>query len=128
MKLWVKFGNLNLLIFDDQATKEPPIGGDLIPVQNIFIDHSDNTTESLYSHDGYEANTEDDLAFCGKFMLEKGAIYDSITYKIEAFNSTTLESFDLSNSTQCCVAISAVLHSLLRRAVLHSLQMITRQC
>ena len=105
MKLWVKFGNLNLLIFDDQATKEPPIGGDLIPVQNIFIDHSDNTTESLYSHDGYEANTEDDLAFCGKFMLEKGAIYDSITYKIEAFNSTTLESFDLSN---CFFNISTV--------------------
>ena len=105
MKLWVKFGNLNLLIFDDQATKEPPIGGDLIPVQNIFIDHSDNTTESLYSHNGYEANTEDDLAFCGKFMLEKGAIYDSITYKIEAFNSTTLESFDLSN---CFFNISTV--------------------
>jgi hypothetical protein len=30
-------------------------------------------------------------------MLEKGAIYDSITYKIEAFNTTTLESFDLNN-------------------------------
>jgi hypothetical protein len=97
MKLWVKFGNLNLLIFDDQATKEPIIAGPLIPEQNIFIDHSDNTTESVYTHDGYEANSEDDLAFCGKFLLEKGATYDSITYKIEAFNTTTLESFDLSN-------------------------------
>ena len=97
MKLWVKFGNLNLLVFDDQLTKSPPVGGPLIPEQNIFIDHSDNTTESLYSHDGYEANSEDDLAFCGKFLLEKGAVYDSITYKIEAFNTTTLESFDLNN-------------------------------
>jgi len=97
MKLWVKFGNLNLLIFDDQATKEPIIAGPLIPEQNIFIDHSDNTTESVYTHNGYEANSEDDLAFCGKFLLEKGATYDSITYKIEAFNTTTLESFDLSN-------------------------------
>lgn len=105
MKLWVKFGNLNLLVFDDQATKEPPVGGLLIPVQNIFIDHSDNTTESVYTHDGYEANSEDDLAFCGKFLLEKGAIYDSINYSIEAFNTTTLESFDLSN---CFFNISTV--------------------
>ena len=105
MKLWVKFGNLNLLVFNDQLTKSPPVGGPLIPVQNIFIDHSDNTTESIYSHDGYEANSEDDLAFCGKFMLEKGAVYDSITYKIEAFNTTTLESFDLSN---CFFNISSI--------------------
>ncbi len=105
MKLWVKFGNLNLLVFDDQATKEPPVGGLLIPVQNIFIDHSDNTTESVYTHDGYEANSEDDLAFCGKFLLEKGAIYESINYSIEAFNTTTLESFDLSN---CFFNISTV--------------------
>jgi hypothetical protein len=96
-KLWVKFGNLNLLVFDSQLTKSPPVGGPLIPVQNIFIDHSDNTTDSLISSLTYEANSEDDLAFCGKFLLEKGASYDSITYKIEAFNTTTLESFDLSN-------------------------------
>lgn len=96
-KLWVKFGNLNLLVFDDQLTKKPPVGGPLVPVQNIFIDHSDNTTESINSSLTYEANSEDDLAFCGKFMLEKGAIYDSITYKIEAFNTSTLESFDLNN-------------------------------
>jgi hypothetical protein len=96
-KLWVKFGNLNLLVFEDQLTKRPPVGGPLIPVQNIFIDHSDNTTESINSSLTYEANSEDDLAFCGKFMLEKGAIYDSITYKIEAFNTSTLESFDLNN-------------------------------
>ena len=105
MKLWIKFGNLNLLVFEDQATKEPPVGGLLIPVQNIFIDHSDNTTEAFNSKDGYEANSEDDLAFCGKFLLEKGAVYDSINYSIEAFNTTTLESFDLSN---CFFNISTV--------------------
>jgi len=96
-KLWVKFGNLNLLVFDNQLTKSPPVGGPLIPVQNIFIDHSDNTTDSLISSLTYEANSEDDLAFCGKFLLENGASYDSITYKIEAFNTSTLESFDLNN-------------------------------
>lgn len=105
MKLWIKFGNLNLLVFNDQLTKSPPVGGPLIPVQNIFIDHSDNTTESIYTHDGYEANSEDDLAFCGKFLLEKGAVYESIAYRIEAFNTTTLESFDLSN---CLFNISSV--------------------
>jgi hypothetical protein len=105
MKLWIKFGNLNLLVFNDQLTKSPPVGGPLIPVQNIFIDHSDNHTESIYTHDGYEANSEDDLAFCGKFLLEKGAIYESIAYRIEAFNTTTLESFDLSN---CLFNISSI--------------------
>lgn len=97
MKLWVKFGNLNLLIFDDQLTKEPPVGGLLIPEQNIFIDHSDNTTESIFSALGYEANTEDDLAFCGKFLLERNALYESITYNIEAFNTVTLEDFTLNS-------------------------------
>jgi hypothetical protein len=104
-KLWVKFGNLNLLVFDDQLTKSPPVGGPLIPVQNIFIDHSDNHTESIYTAVGYEANSEDDLAFCGKFLLENGAIYESINYKIEAFNTDTLESFDLNN---CFFNISSV--------------------
>jgi hypothetical protein len=97
MKLWVKIGNLNLLIFDDQVTKEPPVGGPLIPEQNIFIDHSDNTTESSLSALGYEANTEDDLAFCGKFLLERNALYESITYNIEAFNTSTLEDFTLNS-------------------------------
>jgi hypothetical protein len=105
MKLWVKFGNLNLLVFDSQLTKSPPVGGALIPEQNIFIDHSDNTNDSIDTALGYEANSEDDLAFCGKFLLEKGAIYESINYKIEAFNTSTLESFDLNN---CFFNISTV--------------------
>jgi hypothetical protein len=104
-KLWLKVGNLNLLAFDDQLTKEPPVGGPLVPVQNVFIDHSDNTTESDTTEAGYEANTEDDLAFCGKFLLENGALYESINYKIEAFNTDTLESFDLNN---CFFNISTV--------------------
>jgi hypothetical protein len=104
-KLWLKVGNLNLLAFDDQLTKEPPVGGPLVPVQNIFIDHSENTTESDTTEAGYEANTEDDLAFCGKFLLENGALYESINYKIEAFNTDTLESFDLNN---CFFNISTV--------------------
>jgi hypothetical protein len=104
-KLWVKFGNLNLLVFNDQLSKSPPVGGPLIPVQNIFIDHSDNTTESVDSALSYEANTEDDLAFCGKFLLEKGASYDSIEYRIVAYNPTTLESFDLNT---CFFNISTI--------------------
>jgi len=104
-KLWVRLGSINLLVFDDQLTKEPPVGGALIPEQHIFIDHSDNTDSSVISISGYEANTEDDLAFCGKFLLERNAVYDSITYKIEAFNTVTLESFDLNN---CFFNISSV--------------------
>lgn len=104
-KLWVKFGNLNLLVFNDQLSKSPPVGGPLIPVQNIFIDHSDNTTESADTALTYEANTEDDLAFCGKFLLENGAVYDSIEYRIVAYNPTTFESFDLNT---CFFNISTI--------------------
>ena len=104
-KLWVKFGNLNLLVFNDQLSKSPPVGGPLIPIQNIFIDHSDNTTESVDTALTYEANTEDDLAFCGKFLLEKGANYDSMEYRIVAYNTTTFESFDLNT---CFFNISTI--------------------
>ena len=104
-KLWVKFGNLNLLVFNDQLSKEPAVGGPLIPVQNIFIDHSDNTTESTETALAYEANTEDDLAFCGKFLLEKGANYDSMEYRIVAYNTSTFQSFDLNT---CFFNISTI--------------------
>jgi hypothetical protein len=95
MYVWVRFGNVNLLVFDQQAITEPPVGGFLDVVQNIFLDHSENVTDSTETNQGYSANIEDDLAFTGKFLLNNGQQYDSLTAKIVAYNTLTDEDFTL---------------------------------
>jgi hypothetical protein len=96
--IWARYGNVNLLVFDSQLEKSIPIGGELIMEQNIFFDHSENITTSLDSLNGYSANIEDDLAFTGQFLLNLNEIYESLTVKIEVFNTVTNEDFTL-NST-----------------------------
>lgn len=96
--IWARFGNVNLLVFDSQMEKQTPIGGALTMEQNIFFDHSENITTSLDSFNGYSANIEDDLGFSGKFLLDLNSVYESLTAKIQAFNTLTNETFTL-NST-----------------------------
>ena len=96
--IWARYGNVNLLVFESQMEKQTPVGGVLVMQQNIFFDHSQNITNALDSALGYSANIEDDLAFTGKFLLDLNVVYDSLTAKIEAFNTTTLEKFTLNSS------------------------------
>ncbi|MFN9954760.1 MAG: hypothetical protein ACK55I_16815, partial [bacterium] len=76
---------------------EPPVGGLIDVVQNIFLDHSENVTTSTETANDYEANIEDDLAFTGKFLLNKGEVYEYLTVYIEAFNTVTNENFILNS-------------------------------
>lgn len=94
--LWVKCGNLNLRAFKDQLTTSPPVGGELImETSKAFYDHSVNESDGV-SDDLYEVfDTEDDLAYYGEFLMEKGGNYDSLRVRIEAFNDITLEDFTL---------------------------------
>lgn len=96
--VWVKVGNVNLLAFGGQLESNPPIGGLLDMVQNIVVDHSENITDSVDTALGYEANTEDDLAFIGKFRLDIDEVVESFTARLEAYNSTTGDSFTLLNT------------------------------
>ncbi len=50
MQIWCKFGNTNVLVFDDQAFTEGAGDEALIMEQNIFVDHSDNTTTSALTN------------------------------------------------------------------------------
>ena len=95
--VWARFGNVNLLVFSTEMITEPPVGGLIDVVQNIFLDHSENVTTSIETADDYEANIEDDLAFTGKFLLNKGEVYEYLTVYIEAFNTVTQENFILNS-------------------------------
>ena len=96
--VWVKVASVNLLAFAGQLESNPPIGGLINMVQNIFIDHSQNVTDSTSTALGYEANIEDDLAFIGKFRLSLNEIVESFTARIEAYNTTTEDSFTLASA------------------------------
>jgi hypothetical protein len=97
--LWIKCGNINHLVFQDQLTCEPPVGG-ILPMESDygFLDHSQNVDEIIGDKTGFEANTEDDIAYFGTFLLEKFEEVDSFNVKIEAYNTTTFDDFTLIES------------------------------
>lgn len=95
MYVWAKFGTLNLLLFADEMETQPPVGGLLIPVTNKFLDHSQNVTSTTESIFGFSGNIEDDIGFTGTFLLDKSVQYESLTARIEAFNTVSGETFTL---------------------------------
>ncbi len=98
--LWIKCGNLNLLAFKSQLECEPPVGGPLIMEQDYgYLDHSQNVDTIVGDQTGFIADTGDDVAYLGTFLLVKNTIYESFSVKIEAFNTSTLEDFTLDQRT-----------------------------
>ena len=98
-RLWFKFGNINLLVFNDQMISNPPIGGKLEMKTSTYLDHSENVTDSGVVTSGYSADIEDDLAYIGKFRLPfNDNTIESFTARIEALNTSTGESFTLQNA------------------------------
>jgi hypothetical protein len=98
--IWIKCGNINHLVFADQLKVDPPVGGSLTMFNDYgFLDHSENVTSIDDSLTGFEANTEDDVAYYGTFLLNKNEKYQSFNVKVEAFNSVTLEDFTLQETT-----------------------------
>jgi hypothetical protein len=98
--IWVKCGNINHLVFSDQLFTKPPVGGPLEMDSDFgFMDHSENVDEIFGNNTGFQANTEDDIAYFGTFLLEKNESVDSLLVSIEAFNNVTLDSFTLQQTT-----------------------------
>lgn len=93
--VWAKWGTVNLLLFSGELETTPPVGGPLIPVRSDFFDHSEQITEAVNNELGFSGNIEDDVAFSGIFRLEEGEVYESMTARIEAYNSITDERFTL---------------------------------
>lgn len=95
-KIWLKCGNTNFLVYSDQLTCEPVISGPLPMIQDYgYLDHSQNTTVATGDLTGFIADTEDDVAFVGSFLLEKNEVFDSFIVKLEAFDTVTEEDFTL---------------------------------
>lgn len=95
-QLWIRCGNLNLLVHDDQLQCAPPVGGPLIMEQSYaFLDHGQNVDDISGNYSGFECNTEDDIAYIGRFLLDKNVIHESFLIRVEAYNSLTGEDFTL---------------------------------
>lgn len=96
--VWAKYGSVNLLLFADQLTKPEPPAGAMDILLSQFVDHSENIKTPIINKTGYEANTEDDLAFLALIMIKFGDVITSINPSLEAYNSVTGESFNLFNA------------------------------
>lgn len=94
-RVWARFGDVNLLVYNSQLIKNPPVGGEIDMKVNEFLDHSQNVVDATGSVLGYESDIEDDLVFIGKFQIPFGSFCDSFVAKIQAWNSNTDETFDL---------------------------------
>lgn len=95
-KIWVKCGNANLLAFSNQLTCDPVLSGPLPMVQDYgYLDHSQNTTVATGDLIGFVADTEDDVAYVGRFLLTKGEEFSRFNVRLEAFNTVTEEDFTL---------------------------------
>jgi hypothetical protein len=95
-KLWVKSGNINWLVFNGQLSCDPPIGGPLPMITDFgYLDHSQNVDTATGIKTGDVADTEDDVAYFGTFLLDKNQIYENFTIRFEAFNTSTEEDFTL---------------------------------
>jgi hypothetical protein len=98
--IWLRIGNVNLLVYSDQLKEVVPVGGPLTLVSSEYYDHSQNTTTALGNlKTGYEANVEDDLAFVGAFQLPIGVDCSNFNAIIEAYNSVSGEMFTLQQTT-----------------------------
>ena len=95
--VWVKAKSVNLLAFNGELTSNPPIGGLIFMDSTQVVDHAYNSNDANGNTSGYEANIEDDLAYIGKFRLNRNTTYESLTARLEAFNTATSEEFTLSS-------------------------------
>jgi hypothetical protein len=93
--IWAKAGNVNLLLFANQLTKQEKPGDPINMIVNNFMDHSENITDTLITQPGFSGNIEDDIAFIGKFLVPISSTITEVNGYIEAYNSVSGDSFIL---------------------------------
>ena len=96
--IWAKYGTMNLLLFADQLSEQPPAPGVLDMIIHRFTDHSQNFDDDNTTKFGFEGNIEDDIAFIGKFLVPINATMKYTKAEIWAVNSVTNEEFLLNSS------------------------------
>ena len=100
--LWVRCGNNNLLAYNNQLQCAPPIAAPLDMAQDFgYLHHAENVTDVPFGTNrvGWVSDTEDDVAYLGKFLLTKNTIYQNFSVRFEAFNISTLADFTLKEFT-----------------------------
>jgi hypothetical protein len=106
--VWAKYGTVNLLLFSDQLTKpEAPAGAMDVLISQV-VDHSENVISPVINKIGYEANTEDDLAFLAILMIKFDDVITSISPRLEAYNSVTGETFTLFSANFDLISVPIV--------------------
>lgn len=94
--IWLRIGNVNHIVFKGQLTKKIEVGGPLnMEFEYAFLDHSQNVESITGTVENFKADTEDDIAYFGKFYLQKDEFYDSLQCIVEAKNTVNSESFTL---------------------------------
>jgi hypothetical protein len=94
--IWVKCGNINHLVYNDILEYTPPPLGPLSMVKSVpYLDHSLNVDTYPTSYEDRSVNTEDDIAYYGEFLLDKGTEYVSFNVYVEAANSVSGDTFSL---------------------------------
>lgn len=96
--IWAKYGTVNLLLFADQLSEQPPAPGVLDMVVHRFVDHSQNYANDNVTKLGFEGNVEDDIAFIGKFLVPIDADIKYTKAEIWSVNAVTNEEFLLNSS------------------------------
>lgn len=96
--IWAKYGTVNLLLFADQLTEQPPAPGVLDMPVHRFVDHSQNIDNDNTTKFGFEGNIEDDIAFIGKFLVPINADIRYAKAEIWAVDTVTDEEFLLNSS------------------------------
>lgn len=107
--VWARYGNVNLLVYQDQLITQPAVGGPLTLQNADYFDHSENVITGSGIELSYTANVEDDLAFFGNFRIPFNALCTDFTAKIEAFNPVTNEAFTLQSVTFLIANVPQVL-------------------
>lgn len=93
-RIWIKAGNINLTVFNNQITKvfdaELPLNTSLF----TYIRHDDNNITSTLKTIN-KVNKEDDIALYSTFTLTPNKVYNGLNVSIVAYNSVTFKEFDL---------------------------------
>jgi hypothetical protein len=88
--IWVKSANVNHIIYDGLLQKKMPVGKEITPITNYYIQENNNTTYAdvtqtpANSQSPYSCNIQDNVNLFSDFTLLKSDVNSSITAKIVA--------------------------------------------
>jgi hypothetical protein len=107
-KVWMKWGNTNVLVFSGQMSSAPAVTQNLVMEVSDYFDHSENLIDSSDSVLGYSGNIEDEFAFVGKFFLTDNFVTNFVRASIQSYNLVTGEYFTLTQTNFSLVGIPQV--------------------